>query len=108
MFLPDQCHSGVNQEMRKCSWNLGSLQKLFEEVRESSTTEVAVNLHLKEGCVSWEKRRWKGMLGRGLDREGSGNPKGSNEKGEERPVLGRRGGLLRDLFFSGSEMVLCF
>ena len=30
------------------------------------------------------------MLGRGLAREGSGNPKGSNEKGEERPVLGRR------------------
>lgn len=48
------------------------------------------------------------MLGRGLDMEGSGNPKESSEKGGERPELGRRGGLLRDLLFSGSGMVLCF
>ena len=42
------------------------------------------------------------MLGKGLGEnkgmKNSGNPKGFNEKGGERPVLGRRGGLLRDLF----------
>lgn len=48
----------------------GAPANLSEEVRESSTTEIAVNLHLKEGCVSWEKEV-EGMLGRGLDIEGS-------------------------------------
>ena len=58
--MPRYCHSGVNQEVRKCRWNLGSLPNLSEEVRESSTMEVAVNLHLKDGCVSRGKKEVEG------------------------------------------------